>query len=62
VRVDVDRKPVTAPALSESGRYYDLVIPIPRDPSRPPVSEITLHFDSGDRDSFVFKLDRLTIR
>ena len=33
-----------------------------RNPSRPPVSEITLHFDSGGRDEFEFKLDRLMIR
>jgi hypothetical protein len=62
IRVDVDGRPVAAPALSESGRYHDLVIRIQPDPSRPPVSEITLHFDSGGRDTFVFKLDRLMIR
>ena len=62
LRVDVDGRPSGQPNLSGPNGYRDIAISIPRNPSRPPVSEITLHFDSGGRDDFVFKLDRLLIK
>ena len=62
MRVEVDGRPSGQPNLSGPDGYRDIAISIPPDPSRPPVSEITLHFDSGGRDSFVFKLDRLMIK
>ena len=62
MRVDVDGRPAGQPDLSGPDGYRDIVISIPQNTSRPPVSEITLHFDSGGRESLVFKLDRLIIR
>ena len=62
MRVDVDGQPAGQPNLSGPDGYRDIVISIPQNTSRPPVSEITLHFDSGGRESLVFKLDRLIIR
>ena len=46
----------------EAGDYRDTSITIPTDAGRPSISEILLHFDSGGRDRFVFKLDRLRLR
>jgi hypothetical protein len=62
IRIEVDGRP--AGQLSPPGRdgYQDIVIDLPQDPARPPVSQITLHFDAGGRSTFEFKLDRLTIR
>lgn len=62
IRVDVDGRPAAQPHLAGRDGYRDIAIPIPQDLSRPPVSDITLHFDRGGRDDFVFKLDRLMIR
>jgi hypothetical protein len=62
MRVDVDGRPAVQPNLSGPEGYRDIVISIPQNTSRPPVSTITLHFDNGGREAFVFKLDRLTIR
>ena len=63
MRVDVDGRPVrSAEPLWLATAIATSLISIPQDPSRPPVSEITLHFDSGGRDSFVFKLDRLSVK
>ena len=62
VRVDVDGRPSGQSSLSGPDGYRDIAIPIPHDAARPPISEITLHFDSGGRDGFVFKLDRLIVR
>lgn len=62
IRVDVDGKPAGQPDLTGPDGYRDIVIAVPPDASRPPVSHITLYFDAGGRDDFVFKLDRLTIR
>jgi hypothetical protein len=42
--------------------YRDIVIPVPPDPSRPAISEITLQFDSGGRAGFVFNVDRMIVR
>ncbi len=46
MRVDVDGRPAGQSNLSGADGYRDITIAIPEDPSRPPVSEITLHFDS----------------
>jgi hypothetical protein len=62
VRADVDGRPGGQAALAGQSGYRDIVLPLPADPSRPPVSAITLHFDSGGRETFDFKLDRFTIR
>jgi hypothetical protein len=61
IRVDMDGRP--AGLLTPSGHdgYHDFVISISPDPSRPPISEIILHFDRGSKRNFVFKLDRLII-
>ena len=62
--------------MSLSGRdgYDDVRIAISADQARPPISTITLHFDTGSRDlsavapagakadDFVFKVDRMAIR
>jgi len=42
--------------------YRDIVIPVPPDPSRPAISEITLQFDSGGPAGFVFNVDRMIVR
>ena len=62
MHVDVDGRPVATLNPSTRDGYRDLIVTIPPDPSRPPISLITLRFDAGDRPDFVFKLDRLTIR
>jgi hypothetical protein len=62
IGVDVDGRPAPKPNPSTRDGYGDILITIPPDPSRPPISHITLHFDAGGRPDFVFKLDRLTIR
>jgi len=62
IGVEVDGRP--AARLNPSGPegYRDMVIAVPSDPARPAVSQIALQFESGGRDAFVFKLDRLMIR
>ena len=62
ISVDVDGWPAVQPNLMGPDGYRDIVIALPPDPSRPPISNITLRFDAGGRSDFVFKLDRLTIR
>lgn len=62
LRVDVDGRQAGHRSLTAAGGYHDVTISLPPDSSRPPVSEITLHFDSGGRDSFVFKLDRISVK
>ena len=62
LRADVDGRPAGQAVLAGQDGYRDIAIAIPEDPSRPPVSTITLHFDAGGRDTFEFKLDRFTIR
>jgi hypothetical protein len=62
IRVDVDGTPAATLKPSGPGGYGDLVIPVSANAARPPVSEVTLHFDRGDREDFVFKLDRLSVR
>jgi hypothetical protein len=61
IRVASDGRP--AGLLNPSGQdgYHDVVISVPPDPSRPAISEIALHFESGGKRDFVFKLDRLII-
>jgi len=62
IRADVDGKPAGQANLAGPDGYRDVVITVPPDESRPAVSHITLYFEAGGRDDFVFKLDRLTIR
>ena len=62
IRADVDGRPAGQLSLPPGDGYRDIVLQVPADASRPAVSDITLHFDSGGREDFVFKLDRLTIR
>jgi hypothetical protein len=62
IRVDVDGTPAVQANVAGSDGYHDVVVALPPDPSRPAVSHITLYFEAGGRDDFVFKLDRLTIR
>jgi hypothetical protein len=63
IRVDVDgRLATTLEPPSGINGYSDLVITVPANPARPPISEVKLTFDAGDRDNFVFKLDRLSVR
>jgi hypothetical protein len=62
LRINVDGRPAAQPNLAGPDGYRDIVIALPQDPSRPPVSEIALHFDIGGREDFVFKLDRFLIR
>jgi hypothetical protein len=62
IRVAVDGRSAGQVALQTSDAYRDIVIAIPADAARPAVSAITLNFDTGGREDFVFKLDRLTIR
>lgn len=62
IGVDVDGRPAGTLNLSGGNGYRDIAIAVPSDRSRPPVSQITLRFDTGGREDFVFKLDRLTIR
>lgn len=62
VRIDVDGRLAGEQTIATRDGYRDMVFAIPEDTSRPAVSTITLHFDNGGRDDFVFKLDRLTIR
>jgi hypothetical protein len=61
IRVASDGRP--AGLLNPSGQagYHDIVMSVPPDPTRPAISQITLHFDSGGKRDFVFKLDRLII-
>jgi hypothetical protein len=61
IQADVDGRPAGQLSPPTGDGYRDIVIRVPADASRPVVSDITLHFDSGGED-FVFKLDRLTIR
>ena len=62
IRIDVDGRPAGEQTVAARDGYQDMVFGIPEDASRPAVSTITLHFDTGARDDFVFKLDRMTIR
>jgi hypothetical protein len=62
VRAEVDGHPAGEAELPSADGYREITIAIPEDPSRPPVSTITLHFDSAGRDAFEFRLDRFTIR
>jgi hypothetical protein len=62
VRAEVDGRPAGQLPIAGQEGYRDITIAIPDDSSRPPISTITLHFDSGGRDTFDFKLDRFTIR
>jgi hypothetical protein len=62
VRVDIDGHTAAQLVLVRQDGYRDISIPIPPDPSRPPVSEITLHFDTGTTTDFIFKADRMAIR
>ena len=61
IRADVDGRPAGQLSLPTGDGYRDIVIGVPADASRPVISDITLHFDSGGED-FVFKLDRMEIR
>jgi hypothetical protein len=61
IRADVDGRPAGQLSLPTGDGYHDIVIAVPADASRPVISDITLHFDSGGED-FVFKLDRMAIR
>jgi hypothetical protein len=60
--VDVDGRAVATLNPSTRDGYKDLIVTIPPDPSRPPISHITLRFDAGDLPDFVFRLDRMAIR
>ena len=62
IRVDVDGRTAIGAAVPAQEGYRDIAIRIPPDSSRPPVSEITLQFDTGGRDDFVFKVDRMVVR
>jgi hypothetical protein len=62
VRVDIDGHTVAHVALPGRDGYRDIAIPVPNDPSRPPISEITLHFDARGTTGFIFKADRMAIR
>jgi hypothetical protein len=62
LRAEVDGRPAGQTNLAGQAGYRDIAIAIPDDPSRPPVSTITLHFDSGGRGTFDFKLDRLSVK
>ena len=62
MHVDVDGRSIATLNPSTRDGYRDLIVTIPPDPSRPPISHITLRFDAGDRADFVFKLDRMEIR
>ncbi len=62
VRADVDGRPAGEASLAGQDGYRDVTIAIPDDPSRPPVSTITLHFDTGGRETFEFKMDRFAVR
>ena len=62
VRAEVDGRPAGQAAVAGQDGYRDITLALPEDPSRPPVSTITLHFDSGGRETFEFKLDRFAIR
>jgi hypothetical protein len=62
VRAEVDGRPAGQAAVAGQDGYRDIALAIPEDSSRPPVSTITLHFDSGGQQTFDFKLDRLTIK
>ena len=62
IRIDIDGRPAGEEMIMARDGYQDIVFAIPADTSRPTVSTMTLHFNIGDRDDFVFKLDRLTIR
>ena len=62
LRVNVDGRPAAQQPLAAADGYRDITISLPADSSRPPVSEITLHFDTPGRDTFVFKLDRMSFK
>jgi hypothetical protein len=62
IRADVDGRPAVQLSLPPGDGYRDIVLQVPADASRPAVSDITLHFDNGGGEDFVFKLDRLAIR
>jgi hypothetical protein len=61
LRVYVDGKEISKLKMRPEG-YRDLSVRLPADSRRPSISEITLHFDSGARNSFVFKLDRFLVK
>ena len=61
VGVGVDGSPVVRLNLPSTAGYRDLTIDVPADPARPPLSQITLQFETENTDSFVFRLDRLGI-
>ena len=61
VTVDVDGHAISKLRV-EPGGYRDMSVRIPADAGRPSISEITLQFDSGGHNGFVFKLDRLLVR
>jgi hypothetical protein len=59
--VNVDGREIATVKMEGEG-YRDLSVRLPADTRRPSLSEITLRFDSGARNSFVFKLDRMLVR
>jgi hypothetical protein len=62
INVELDGRPASQANTAGAEGYRDISLALPADPSRPPISQITLYFDTGGRPDFVFKLDRLTIR
>jgi hypothetical protein len=60
--VEVDGRPSgrLTPIAGEGYREYS--IRLPPDPSRPPVSQVTLTFETIDREGFGFRLDGLALR
>ncbi|HKY22375.1 MAG TPA: sulfatase-like hydrolase/transferase [Vicinamibacterales bacterium] len=62
IGVDVDDRPAARLAPTGRDSYREMVITVPADPTRPRISQIMLQFDSGGRDTFLFKLDRLSVR
>lgn len=61
IRVTSDGRPSGLLHPSGHDGYHDVMISVPPDPSRPAISEMALHFDSGGQRNFLFKLDRLII-
>jgi len=62
IQAEVDGRTAAHVSVPGGDGYRDFVIAIPADSSRPAISTITLHFEAGGREDFVFKLDRLTMR